>query len=127
MNKGEPLTGRVAEIRSGSKYERLRAVLSMTPSRLRPFESRKNFARDYLYLLAKGDLLEHSGATALFAFQSASYRGFEIDAASYNGTVSVILFDAADRQFRIDLSQGRRGASLNQPEINRVIQSFASR
>jgi hypothetical protein len=121
---GDSLTARAPEVSSQSNYERLKLTLSMTPSLLRPFESRKNFNRDSQYLLDKGNSLEHSGATALFSIQSANYKGFEIDGGSYSGRVDLILFDAADHLFNLELSQGWKGAKLSQSEINRVIQSF---
>jgi hypothetical protein len=109
-----------------SVYERLKAILSMTPSGLWPIRSHENFARDFERWERKGALLEHSGATDIFNIETGPYKGFEISGISYNGRVSIILFDAADREFQIEISL-RHGSptNLTQPEINRLIQSFA--
>jgi hypothetical protein len=115
----------IVVINDGSKYEHLSLALSMTPSKLRPFSSHEDFARDQLYLLTKGVLLEHSGATKLLAIQTTGFKGFEIDGASYSGNVEIILFDTADEEFQLEVSKGRLGGKLTQAELNRIIQSFA--
>jgi hypothetical protein len=115
-----------AQHTSGSEYEHLETILSMTPSRLSPFRSRRNFARDRAYWESKCTLLEHSGATDIFSIRTGTYKGFETSAISYNNSAEITLFDASDREFILKIS-GPRGShsTLTQPEINRVIQSFA--
>jgi hypothetical protein len=111
---------------TGSKYEHLQTALSMTPSRLSPFRSHRNFARDQEYMEIKGLLLEHSGAVDIFSVQTQMGKGFEISGLSYNREASIILFDAADREFQIHISERHDSQSeLEQADINRVIQSFA--
>jgi hypothetical protein len=111
---------------TGSKYEHLKAALSMIPSRLSPFRSHRDFARDQEYLEVKGLFLEHSGAVDIFSVQTQMGKGFEISGLSYNRKASIILFDAADRELQIQISKGHDSQSkLEQADINRVIQSFA--
>jgi hypothetical protein len=110
---------------SVSNYESLKTILSMTPSGLSPLRSHRNFARNFGYWERKGVLLEHSGATEIFQIQTGQYRGFEISGIPYNGRVTILLFDAADREFQLELSE-KPGPHTNlaQSEINRVIQSL---
>lgn len=124
FSQNDPLAG---DGHVGSKYEHLKAILSVTPSRLSPFRSHRNFARDQLYWERKGLLLEHSGATEIFSFETGAYRGFEVSGIPYNGQASIILFDAADQLLTIRVS-GRRDPSgrlqLTQAEVNRIIQTL---
>lgn len=110
---------------AGSKYEHLKAALSMSPSRLSPFRSRRHFAQDRVYLETKALWLEHSGLIDIFTVQTTAYKGFETSGISHDGGAAVTLFDAADRQFHIAVSRASSSApKLTQAEINRVIQTF---
>jgi hypothetical protein len=110
---------------SGSKYEHLKAALSISPSRLSPFRSHRVFAQYRVYLQTKSIWFEHIGLVDIFAVQSTTYKGFETSAISRGGGVEILLFDAADRRFGIDVSRASGSAAiLTQPEMNRVIQSF---
>ncbi len=107
------------------RYERLRAILSITPSGLWPLRSHRNFRRNFSYWERKGVILEHTGATDIFDIQTREYKGFEISSIPYNERVSIILFDAADREFQLAFSiKSGSSTNLTQPEINRVIESF---
>lgn len=105
---------------AGSKYEHMRAVLSMTPSKLSPFRSHRRFARERIWLGSKGLWLEHSTATHIFEIQTPEYKGFETTSIPQNGSAEIILFDASDRMFSIGIS----GAKLAQSDMNTIIQSF---
>lgn len=110
---------------AGSKYAHLKAALSMSPSRLSPFRSRRHFAQDRVYLETKGLWLEHSGLIDIFTVQTTAYKGFETSGISHDGGAAVTLFDAADREFHIAVSRASSSApKLTQAEINRIIQTF---
>jgi len=112
-------------IHAGSRYEHLEAVLTMTPSKIAPFLSRRDFNRSRAYLEAKGTYLEHSGATDIYHIESGSWKGFEVSGIEYNGRATIVLFDSADREFNISISGGNDPrARLTQADVNRVIQSF---
>jgi hypothetical protein len=110
---------------SGSKYEHLKSVLSITRSGLSPFLSHQNFTRQRDRFDAKGWMLEHSGATDIFSFETHDYKGFEVSGLSYNGSVAIGLFDAADHQFLIEIQQVSGPLiKTSQQDVNRLIQSF---
>ena len=110
---------------SGSKYEHLESVLSVTHFGLSPFLSHKDFARQRNRFDAKGWMLEHSGATDIFSIETHDYKGFEVSGLAYNGRVAIGLFDAADHQFLIEIQQ-LPGLQIktSQQDVNRLIQSF---
>jgi hypothetical protein len=110
---------------SGSKYDHLKSVLSVTRSELSPFLTHRDFARQRDRVMAKGRMLEHSGATDLFILETHGYKGFEVSGLSYNGRVAISLFDAADHQFLIEIQQlPGRPIKTSQQDVNRLIQSF---
>lgn len=110
---------------SGSKYEHLKSVLSITISSLSPFLSHQGFARQRDEVEEKGMMLEHSGATDIFGLETPGYRGFEVSGLSYSGRVGIGLFDNADHQFLIEVRQ-MPGVPITttQQDINRLIRSF---
>jgi len=106
-------------------YESLRDALSMTPSRLTPFCSRRRLDRDRQLMNTKGLRLEHSGATDLFAIQTLAYRGFEVSGLQYNGRVELTFFNNSGNMFNLQLASEKQGSKgITQPEINRIINSF---
>jgi hypothetical protein len=109
-----------------SKYEHLRAVLSMTPSRLSPLRTHRVFARDRVYLASKGLWFAHTNEARIFAIRTeAGYKGFETDERPFDGSVVITLFDATDRKFSIRVSRASAsGATLTQPDVNRIIETF---
>jgi hypothetical protein len=110
-----------------SKYEQFKAVLSVAPSQLSPFVSRREFARVIILLGIKSVWFEHDvAAPDIFSFESRTYRGFEFSGLSHDWQqVGLTLFDRTDRCFVIGVSGGARSdVRLTQSEINRIIQSF---
>ena len=111
-----------------SKYQQFKEVVSATPSQLSPFRSRTEFARMLILLDIKGVWFEHNAeAPDIFSFQTKGYRGFEISGLSRDWQqVRLDLFDSGDHWLRIDIfGDHRSGVRLTQPEINRIIYSFA--
>lgn len=111
---------------TGSRYEHLKAALSMTPSRLSPFRSHRRFAQDRVYFATKGLWLGDNWAPIeIFAIQRPGYKGFETSGISHDGGIAITLFDIDDREFHLTVSRANTsGARLTQRDINRVLQSF---
>ena len=111
----------------GSKYEHFKAIISMSPTQLSPFRSRRSIARDRAYLVLKGLWFEHNpGRPDIFSIEAPHYRGFESSDLAYGRQeVGLTLFDAAEHEFGFSISVARDStAKLTQAEINRVIQSL---
>lgn len=112
-----------------SKYEQFREVVSAVPSGLSPFRSRTEFRRYESLLEAKGVWFEHNvAAPDIWSFQTKDCHGFEVSGLRRGWeNVTLNLFDSEDHRFVINI-QGdeQRGVEVSQPEINRVIQSFAA-
>lgn len=112
---------------SGSKYDHLKSVLSVTHAGLSPFLSHQDFGRQRDRWMVKGTMLEHSGATDIFSLETHSYKGFEVSGLSYNGSVAIGLFDAADHQFLIEIrTLPGLPVKTSQKDVNRLIESFGS-
>jgi hypothetical protein len=133
VSQGEVLVGREpsvfhAAFRTGvaiSKYDQFFNMVSITPSRLTPFLSHSDFAKRRIYLENKATYLEHLGGVDIFDIRTANYKGFEIRNISQD-RVAVILFDARDRKFQIEMSVSPgSNRHFDQSEINRIIYSFS--
>ncbi len=111
----------------GTKYDHLKAIVSMSPANLSIFRSRPGMARDRAYLEIKGLWYEHHfGHTDIFSINTLAYRGFESSDLAYGlQEVQVTLFDGADRELAFNISTARdSGATITQADVNRIIQSL---
>ncbi len=112
-----------------SNYEGYRSALAMTPAQLTPFSSHRKFAHSLYLLNFKGAWFEHnSAAPDIYSFETPSYRGLEVSGLSRGWqSVRLYLFDSHDREFEmiIAVDWSRGDAKLSQPEMNRIIQTFA--
>lgn len=70
-------------------------------------------------MLTKGAMLEHSAATDLFKIETPQYKGFEVSGLPNHGRVGIVLFDAADHQFLIEVWPGRPKAT-QQTDFSRL-------
>jgi len=62
-----------------SRYEQLKALLSVTPVQLSPLQSRPKFARTLVLLTQKGIYFEHDPfKPEIFSFERPDLRGFEV-------------------------------------------------
>jgi hypothetical protein len=104
---------------AGTKYEHLKDVLEMTPTRLSPFRMHKDFARDLYYLESKELSKLSTQQASVFSLDTRSFRGFEI---RLGRETILALFDDSDRELHFVISAP---AQLAQPEINRIIQTLA--
>jgi hypothetical protein len=113
-----------------SRYEQLKALLSVTPAQLSPFQSRPKFARTLVLLTQKGIYFEHDPfKPEIFSFERPDLRGFEVvdfwpgDNLQDIEEVTLSLFDSRDRLFVLRI-RGTRSNTLSQAQVNRVIDTF---
>lgn len=108
-------------------YEKMKAVLSMTPSQISPFCSHRVFAEDVDLLGGKGTMFEHyTAAPDIFSVQTTNYRGFEVSGLARGWEwVQLTLFDSSGGVFEFTISAARDSTKITQPEINLIIQSLA--
>jgi hypothetical protein len=105
-----------------SNYHMVRAALYARPSDVRWWNSRRAHIRLFELLVQKDMLLMSSFPTA-HPLATAFVRGFQFDDTNDRGT-HLLLFDAKDRQYEIDLIDH---GSLTQPQINAIVASFQPR
>jgi hypothetical protein len=113
-----------------SRYEQLKALLSVTPIQLSPFQSRPKFAKTLVLLTQKGIYFEHDPfKPEIFSFERPDLRGFEVVGLSSGNNpqdieeVTLSFFDSRDRLFVLRI-RGTRSNALSQAQINRVIDTF---
>lgn len=105
-------------------YDATYATLAMTPSRLSPFQSRKDFAQHYLKLARKAQWLEHAGLVDIFEIENESIRGFEISSIrSGQNRAELVMFDGHGRRVILHLFTDG-STSLTQADVNRVIRTL---
>ncbi len=108
-----------------TKYNDLRTVLFMTPSKLWPLTSHAAFKRRLSLLLAKGSWLGHPfREPVILEVRKEGYEGFETSGLP-DGGVGVTLFDPSDRMYRMSISHSADvKGSITQADANRMIASF---
>jgi hypothetical protein len=113
-----------------SRYEQLKALLSVTPAQLSPFRSRPKFARTLVLLKQKGIYFEHDPfKPEILSFEKPNLRGFEVVGISpVNNSANIeeatlSFFDSKDRLFVLRIRR-TLSKTLSQSEINRVIDTF---
>jgi hypothetical protein len=111
-----------------SKYEQFKAVVSVTPAQLSPFQTKSQFARTLVLIYQKQAYFEHNPfKPEIFSFEKPGFRGFEVSGILQNMEEAILtIFDAKDKMFRVSI-RGDCGlnARLSQSEIDRVIDSFS--
>ena len=112
-----------------SKYEQFKDIVSVKPSDLSPFHSRREFARIKVLLDIKGLWFEHNVAVPqILSFETSGYRGFEISGLAQGWqNVSLTFFENGTNHSYAVLLDGNApsGLKLEQADVNRVIQSFS--
>jgi hypothetical protein len=113
-----------------SRYEQLKALFSVTPAQLSPFQSRPEFARTLVLLKQKGIYFEHDPfEPEILSFEKPNLRGFEVvGISSVNNSPNIeeatlSFFDSKDRLLVLRIRR-TLSKTLSQSEINRVIDTF---
>lgn len=105
-----------------SNYDLDRAVLYARPGDVRWWNSRRAHVQIFELMVQKSVLLT-SAFPAAHPVATASVRGFQFDSKG-GRAIRLLLFDARDRKYEIDLSSK---VPLPQPQINAIIASFQPR
>lgn len=104
-----------------SNYAFEKAMLELTPERLRPWMSQREAAGTSMLLTIKA-VSSIGGETGLFRVDGNGWRGFQFDDPSKKPKrITLELYDVEDRRVEIVLSA--RPFDVTQAEINRIVSS----
>ena len=104
-----------------SNFDLTQVALSARPENVHWWNSRRSRSRSNMLLMVKV-LVAHE-ARSIYPVAGNSVRGWQFGDAG-NPELRLLLFDAQDRQYQIDLSGN---GSLTQPQINAVVANFQPR
>ena len=105
-----------------SNYAFHRAMLEITPERLKPWMSQREAVRTSMLLTIKA-ISSVGGETGLFNVNINGWKGFQFDdPAKEPNRVTLELYDAQDRHVEIIL--GAKPFDLTQSDVNRILSTL---
>ena len=107
----------------GTEYNEVARSISAHSDQLHwwrlPSENRRIAAQ----LLQKAWLLRSmTQSTSVYAIHFGGMRGYQIGVPP--GSVTLVLFDSRDREYRIDIAKKKGSEALTQPEVNAIVASM---
>lgn len=108
-----------------SDYNFVRLMLTTTPSSVNPLGSREGAMRGWVLLTLKAIAMPDPGNSGIYAFHTASFRGFQYGASGNAARVVISdqLDDAGTTEFAFGDLHGQ-SPHITQADINRATQSL---
>ena len=111
------------DLMNRSAYDQYEALLSTTPSSIRPFGPRAEAVRGVTLLIIKALASAPGLETGVFSFELPDKHGFQIGDPRKSRRMNLEVFDIGGHHVEIICATTKDSVRLSQPELNRILKS----
>jgi hypothetical protein len=112
------------DLMNRSAYDQYAALLNTTPSSIRAFGPRAEATRGVTLLTVKAIAMGPGLETGVFSFEFPDKRGFQVGDPRKSRRADLEVFGMEGHHIEIICSTTKDGATLSQPELNRILKSL---
>jgi hypothetical protein len=112
------------DLMNRSAYDQYAALLNITPSSIRAFGPRTEANRGITLLTIKAIAVGPGLETGVFSFELPDKRGFQVGDPRKSKRADLEVFGMGGHYVEITCTTTKDGATLSQPELNRILKSL---